>query len=79
MTVEFSFPVLSSQKTHFPLLLFVRHQHAAGSITFLGHFEKRHHDGFAARLRLFHHGIRNTLRNLPLLVSRAPLQHSDLN
>src|ERR1700675_375130 len=61
------------------LMLLVGHQLAAGSITFLRHFQKCHDDSFAAGTGFFHHRIGNALRDLALLIDRASLEHGDLN
>src|SRR6202521_4847803 len=60
-------------------LLLVGYQLAAGSITFLRHFQKCHHDHFAARPGFFHHCVGNALGDLAFLIGRAALEHGDLN
>ena len=60
-------------------LYFIRHQLPARSVAFLRYFMERHDDGFAPRSRFFNHCIGNALRDLPLLIGRAALQHRDLN
>src|ERR1700728_4549765 len=61
------------------LLGFVDHQFAARSIAFLRHFVESDDDAFAARPGFFDKGIGDPLRDLPLLVSGAALQHGDLD
>src|SRR6266704_591347 len=61
------------------LLYFVDHQFAAGRLAFLRDLMESHDDRLPPRARFFHKSVGDALRDLPLLIGGAALQHSDLN